>query len=50
MVPGLTKRVFFSVFSTNGVNPDSIAKALRINIDEINKCYPISIVNAGLET
>jgi len=38
------------VFSTNEVNPDSIAKALRINIDEINKCYPISIVNAGLET
>jgi PhzF family phenazine biosynthesis protein len=37
-------------FSTNEVNPDSIAKALRINIDEINKCHLMSIVNAGLET
>lgn len=38
------------VFSLNEVNPDSIARALRINIDKINKSYPISIVNAGLET
>jgi len=38
------------VFSTNEVNLESIAKALRINIDEIDKCYPVSILNAGLET
>ena len=38
------------VFSKNEVNLDSIAKALRINIDEINNSCPISIVNAGLET
>lgn len=38
------------VFSTKEISPDSIAKALRITIDEINKYYPISIVNAGLET
>ena len=37
-------------FSTSEIKPDSIAKALRINIDKINKCHPISIVNAGLET
>lgn len=38
------------VFSTNEINPDNIAKALRINVNEINKRFPISIVNAGLET
>jgi PhzF family phenazine biosynthesis protein len=38
------------VFSSNKVDPDSIAEALRINSDEINKSNPLSIVNAGLET
>ena len=38
------------VFSTNEINPDNIAKTLRINVNEINKRFPISIVNAGLET
>ena len=38
------------VFSENQVNPDSAAKALRIDVDEIDDRYPLSIVNAGLET
>jgi len=38
------------VFSPNEVNIESIAKALRIDLDEINNGYPASIVNAGLET
>ena len=38
------------VFSPNEVNIESIAKALRIDLDEINNTYPVSIVNAGLET
>lgn len=38
------------VFSPNEVNIESIAKALRIDLDEINNTYPASIVNAGLET
>ncbi len=38
------------VFSPNEVNIESIAKALRIDLDEINNSYPASIVNAGLET
>ncbi len=38
------------VFSPNEVNIESIAKALKIDLDEINNAYPVSIVNAGLET
>ncbi len=38
------------VFSSNEVNSESIAKALRIDLDEINNGCPISVVNAGLET
>ncbi len=38
------------VFSPNNVNTESIAKALRIDLDEINNGYPASTVNAGLET
>jgi len=38
------------VFSPNKVNTESIAKALRIDLDEINNGYPASIINAGLET
>ena len=38
------------LFSPNKVNTESIAKALRIDLDEINNCYPASIINAGLET
>lgn len=38
------------VFSPNNVNTESIAKALRIDLDEINNAYPASTVNAGLET
>jgi len=38
------------VFSPNEVNSESIAKALRIDLDEINNGYPTSVVNAGLET
>ena len=38
------------VFSPNEVNSESIAKALRVDLDEINNGYPISVVNAGLET
>ena len=38
------------VFSPNEVNTESIAKALRVDLDEINNSYPASIVNAGLET
>ena len=38
------------VFSENQVNPDSAAKALRIDVAEIDDRYPLSIVNAGLET
>ncbi len=38
------------IFSPNGVNTESIAKALRIDLDEINNGYPATIVNAGLET
>ncbi len=40
----------FPVFSPNEVNRESIAKALRIDLDEINNGYPASVVNAGLET
>jgi PhzF family phenazine biosynthesis protein len=29
---------------------DEIAKALRVSVQDINKNYPLSIVNAGLET
>jgi len=38
------------VFSANIIDPANIAQALRINIDKIDLNYPISIVNAGLET
>ncbi len=38
------------VFSVKQVNPDSTAKALRIDVDEIDGRYPLSVVNAGLET
>ena len=38
------------VFSPNNVTPDKIANALRITSHEINTRYPLSIVNAGLET
>jgi len=38
------------VFSPNEVNSESIAKAFRIDLNEINNGYPASIVNAGLET
>jgi len=38
------------VFSPNEVNSESIAEALRIDLDEINNGYPTSVVNAGLET
>jgi PhzF family phenazine biosynthesis protein len=38
------------VFSPNKVNTESIAKALRIDLDEINNGYSASIINAGLET
>jgi len=38
------------VFSPNKVNTESIAKALRIDLDEIHNGYPASIINAGLET
>jgi len=37
-------------YETIKVNAESIAKALRIDLDEINNGYPASIINAGLET
>jgi PhzF family phenazine biosynthesis protein len=38
------------VFSPNEVNTESIAEALRIDLDEIDNDYTAAIVNAGLET
>ena len=38
------------VFSPNEVNIESIAEALRIDLDEIDNDYTGTIVNAGLET
>lgn len=38
------------VFSPNEVNTESIAEALRIDLDEIDNDYTATIVNAGLET
>lgn len=38
------------IFSANTVFPENIVESLRININEIKECCPISIVNAGLET
>lgn len=38
------------IFSVKKVSIESIAKSLKINTNEIDECYPISIVNAGLET
>lgn len=38
------------VFSPSEINSESIAKALRIDSDQISDGYPVSIVNAGLET
>lgn len=38
------------IFSPKEVNTKVIAKALRIDLDEIDADYPVSIVNAGLET
>jgi PhzF family phenazine biosynthesis protein len=38
------------IFSAKKVSRDSIAKSFKINTNEIDECYPISIVNAGLET
>ena len=38
------------IFSPKEVNTESIAKALRIDLDEINSGYPTSVVNSGLET
>jgi PhzF family phenazine biosynthesis protein len=38
------------VFSPNEANTESIAEALRIDLDEIDNDYTATIVNAGLET
>lgn len=38
------------LFSEKKIDPDTIAGALRIQCDEINRRYPVSIINAGLET
>jgi len=38
------------VFSPNEINTESIAEALRIDLDEIDNDYTATIVNAGLET
>lgn len=40
----------FPVFSPKDIQIESIAQALRIELDEIDDGYPVSIVNAGLET
>ncbi len=32
------------------INPDSIAKALKIDIEALNRNYPVSTVNSGLGT
>jgi len=37
-------------FSTEKISPDSIAESLKIGSNEIDDSYPVSIVNAGLET
>lgn len=37
-------------FSTEKISPDSIAESLKIGTNEIDDSYPVSIVNAGLET
>ncbi len=38
------------IFSPKKVSRDNIAKSFKINANEIDEYYPISIVNAGLET
>jgi PhzF family phenazine biosynthesis protein len=38
------------IFSTEKISPDSIAESLKIGSNEIDDSYPVSIVNAGLET
>jgi len=38
------------IFSTEKISPDSIAESLKIGTNEIDDSYPVSIVNAGLET